>query len=835
MKLRRLKWILFLVIALPIAAVVAIYATLAGRDFDELRRIAESEVRSATGRELRVAGPIDIALSLTPAIALEDIRFANAPDGSAEDMARARRLELQVALLPLLSGDIQVKRFVLVDAELLLETDAQGRPNWVFAEPGEEELEAVARSAERVQEAGARRMPRLEAVEIQGARVTWRDGRSGEALDLSLEQATLREAADRLEIEAEGRYLDLPFALGGSLGAPDRLFAGGDFPLDLSGHLAQTRFELAGALRGTAEAPAAELRFSLRGSDLPALSRLAGRDLPPVGDYGLAGEVAYAEQAVALEGLRLDLAGLALRGNGRLQDLDGLPRGGFRIDAEGDDLAALGALAGVELPDLGAYALAGRFDYDGESLEFEGLDGRLADARLLGSGRVTGLAEGDPRISATLQGRGEALETLAAAGGVELQPIGAWRFEGAVEADSRRLSLSDFSAGLGESDLAGELDAVLGGERPALRARLRSQYLDLAALLPAEGGDTEGGGGSTEGGGDSPFVIPDTPLPLELLRGQQADVAIEIARLRLPNGLQAENIDIGATLANGDLVIEPTSLSLYDGALSGRLRLNAGSQPAVLRSDLRLRGLDLGRMLRDQGISEALEGRLDARVQLAGRGDSPRAIASTLDGESELDVGEGVISNRLLAIVGAGLSEIMNPLFGGQDTTRLHCVVSRIDFENGVAINRAALIDASSFSVAGSGRVDLRDESLDLHFDTSSRVAALVSLAVPFNVRGTLKSPSFAPDPLGTAQRAAELAGLAIAPPAALAAMIGIGAAEASGDNPCQAALEGRVPAAASPQRQIEELGRGLQEQLQEGLGGSGEEIGRQLRGLFGN
>jgi len=839
MRLRRLKWILFLVIALPVAAVVAIYATLAGRDFDELRRIAESEVRDATGRELRVAGPIDISLSLTPAIALEDVRFANAPGGSGEDMARARRLELQVALLPLLSGEIQVKRFVLVDAELLLETDAEGRPNWVFADTAEAEDEAAAaaRSAERVQEASQGRLPRLEAVEIRNARVTWRDGRSGEVLDIALEEASLREAEDRLRIDAEGRYLDLPFTLGGSLGTPDRFLAGGAYPIDLAGHLAGTRFELTGSLEGAAANPAADLRVSLQGSDLPALSRLAGRELPAVGDYGLAAAIAYAADVLTLDDLRVELAGLTLRGNGSLRDLDGLPRGGFRLDAEGDDLAALGGLAGAELPDLGAYALAGRFDFDGEALAFENLDGQLLDSRLRGNGRVTGLVEGEPRLSARLEAEGEALENLAAAAGMALPEIGAWRFDGAVEADRRRLSLSGFGARLGESDLAGELDAVLDGERPALRARLRSRNLDLAALLPEGSGREEANGdGAREGAGDSPFVIPDTPLPLDLLQGLEADVGLEIARLRLPDGIQAEDIEIGASLAEGNLLIEPTNLTLYEGSLSGRLRLNAGRQPAVLRSNLRLRGLDLGRMLRDQGLGEALEGRLDARVQLVGRGDSPRAIAATLDGESELDVGEGVISNRLLAIVGAGLSEIMNPLFGGDDTTRLHCVVSRIDFDKGVAVNRAALIDASSFSVAGSGRVNLRDESLDLHFDTSSRVPALVSLAVPFNVRGTLKNPSFAPDPLGTAQRAAELAGVAIAPPAALAAMIGVGAAQTSGENPCTAALEAEAPAEpASPQRQIEDLGRGLQEQLQEGLGGSGEDIGRQLRGLFGN
>ena len=151
--------------------------------------------------------------------------------------------------------------------------------------------------------------------------------------------------------------------------------------------------------------------------------------------------------------------------------------------------------------------------------------------------------------------------------------------------------------------------------------------------------------------------------------------------------------------------------------------------------------------MREREITDAMRGLLHAKLAVNGRGNSPRAIASTLNGRSELEVGEGTISNRLLAVIGSGLDEIMNPLFGGQDTTQLNCVLSQVDFQDGIAINRAAVIDTNTFSIVGSGRVNLQSENLDLHFDTSSRVPALVSLAIPFNVRGTLKNPQFAPDP----------------------------------------------------------------------------------------
>ena len=45
-------------------------------------------------------------------------------------MATIKRIEVQLSLLPLLSGGIEVQRFVLIEPDVLLEKNAKGKGNW---------------------------------------------------------------------------------------------------------------------------------------------------------------------------------------------------------------------------------------------------------------------------------------------------------------------------------------------------------------------------------------------------------------------------------------------------------------------------------------------------------------------------------------------------------------------------------------------------------------------------------------------------------------------------------------------------------------------------------
>ena len=89
-------------------------------------------VKDATGRDLVIKGDVKVSILPTLGATVRDVSFANAPGGKAKHMATFKELVVEVKLFPLISGDIEVDRFVLVEPVINLEVDKSGRPNWAF-------------------------------------------------------------------------------------------------------------------------------------------------------------------------------------------------------------------------------------------------------------------------------------------------------------------------------------------------------------------------------------------------------------------------------------------------------------------------------------------------------------------------------------------------------------------------------------------------------------------------------------------------------------------------------------------------------------------------------
>lgn len=121
-----LKWA-GLAIVLLVAAVAALLLSL---DVDSYRDEIAAEFRKATGRSLAIDGDIDLSISLNPALVVEQVSIANAGWGSRPVMAAIERAEAEVELLPLLTGDLRMSRLVLIEPDILLETNADGLSNW---------------------------------------------------------------------------------------------------------------------------------------------------------------------------------------------------------------------------------------------------------------------------------------------------------------------------------------------------------------------------------------------------------------------------------------------------------------------------------------------------------------------------------------------------------------------------------------------------------------------------------------------------------------------------------------------------------------------------------
>lgn len=217
-------------IALVILIVGGTVAMISTTDFTAYRNEIASAVKNATGRDLQIKGKIDkTVLTLSPSIVVTDVTFANAAWGTRPTMMTAKRIELEVALLPLISGTIKIKRFRLIGADVLLETDKRGRGNWEFASVKRPAGKTPAASAAAATQTGPHSAgPKFKDLQIRDSFFTFRDGRSGLVSKVRIKEIAARAPGFNSDIalRTRGAYNGVSISTDGTLGKLGDLFKG---------------------------------------------------------------------------------------------------------------------------------------------------------------------------------------------------------------------------------------------------------------------------------------------------------------------------------------------------------------------------------------------------------------------------------------------------------------------------------------------------------------------------------------------------------------------------------------------------------------------------------
>lgn len=238
----RLKPVLVAVAGLAAAVIVGAVVFVSTFDVNRYRDVIAAEAKALTGRTLAIGGPLKLDLfTAAPALVAEAVSLANAPSGSEPDMLRVKRLEIQVRLMPLLSGRVEIVRLVLVEPELLLETDKSGRPNWRFEPAGAAAVPATA-GGEPID------LPSVESVRIERAHIVYRDGASGSVGTLRLETVTLKTTGldSPIALTIKGALDNRPVDIAGSFGPVTALMAGRPYPAKFESHFGKS--DIAGTI-----------------------------------------------------------------------------------------------------------------------------------------------------------------------------------------------------------------------------------------------------------------------------------------------------------------------------------------------------------------------------------------------------------------------------------------------------------------------------------------------------------------------------------------------------------------------------------------------------------
>ncbi len=269
-------------------------------------REAERRIEEATGRELTLGQNIEISLFPNLGFSVDNAALSNPEGFDAETpFIAADRIVFAVALLPLLGGDIQVKRLIFHGADVRLHAKQDGAANWSF--PTDEESEQATLDDLR-----------LDDVQLNDSLITFDGGDGGppltlEDVDARLSLESLDQAA---ELTAAFDYRGQRVNVESTIGLPRAVLEKGETPLAAEVRSDALNASFEGAFN--AESGALAGAFEARGASLRRLLAWIGSPMADGGGFGAfsaAAQLARDGDAIALNEAAFSLDDIAASGH----------------------------------------------------------------------------------------------------------------------------------------------------------------------------------------------------------------------------------------------------------------------------------------------------------------------------------------------------------------------------------------------------------------------------------------------------------------------------------------------------------------------------------------
>lgn len=253
---------------------------LAFADWNALRGPIGKWASAATGREIVIAGDLDVnPWSWTPEARVRDLRVGNPSrfEGRGR-FAEVRDAEVAVRLLPLFIGRFEIVRLDLNGAELNLYRNGDGDSNWA----------SMPRAGQRPLE-----LPDIREFSLRDGHVQFEDQKRSMTLDAAF---TTRESADarnpgEFSLTGEGRMNDRPFTIE-LTGAPLlNVRRNRPYPFAADIRAGGTRIQANGQITRPFNFNRWHANVEATGPDLAQLYHLTGLALPNTPPYALHGRI----------------------------------------------------------------------------------------------------------------------------------------------------------------------------------------------------------------------------------------------------------------------------------------------------------------------------------------------------------------------------------------------------------------------------------------------------------------------------------------------------------------------------------------------------------------
>jgi len=672
-------------------------------DVNNYKSQISKAVEKATGRTLQI-GNIEASLFPWVGVRLTDLHLANRAGFSARDFLSVESVDIQVALLPLLSKEIEIKEFKLDGPELFLERNAEGAGNWEdLASPDTNAAEVVAMDGKSKPATEVKSSPlaalNAEALHLNHGRFIWVDSSKGGRIELSDMKVEVNDVqADRpIEVTASARVGSDEIRLSAQVGPLGDVSKLDPEKLPLQLNLTSEEVSLSSFKAWIPELPEffgkrddARLRFNVQLEQRPNGVRLS------VGDASLLAKV------TVNSGWKVEMT-----------DASRIKLNEFHTGLNGHSL--INAQGEIRLGTEMRYQLR----IKGEPVKRTWLASLIPD-----------------------------LESMYAAHPSPWQELKLGAF---IAGDADRLELRDVQLMLDQEVLQASGVASFG-KAPDIRLRLTSRELHLNPWLP-QPQKKRAGAPSVETELAKASVSPKSNEPdLRAFKDWRISSQMQIEKLYM-SGLELGNLRGTLNGSRGLFKLDPLSFDLSGGQVTETATLDVSRYPARWTESVHMSGVNLGPVLKALADMDMLDGTLQMDTDLKATGLLPDNAMRNLNGSGKVLLRDGSVKGFDIAGTMRNLTALGQG--GGQKKTDFAQLSGAFTIKNGVVKNDDLFMASPLFRLTGNGTVNLPQGSLDYHVKPrlvgtltgqGDTVTVRKGLSVPLRIRGPFASPRITPE-----------------------------------------------------------------------------------------
>jgi len=332
-------------------------------------------------------------------------------------------------------------------------------------------------------------------------------------------------------------------------------------------------------------------------------------------------------------------------------------------------------------------------------------------------------------------------------------------FKAHLKGNTQKISVSDGIFNVDESKINFSVN-VKDFSKPDITFDVKLDRIDLNRYLPPksdEKSDADKKSGSGKPTSKKPVSEKSESIKTDysLLRGLVLNGSMQAEKVKI-NKTLVRDIHVKVSGKNGVFHINPLTMNLYNGKMSGNATMDVKKGTPKSNIKLKLNHIECEPLVKDVLEKDILKGSANAKVTLSMLGDNAEKIMKTLNGKGEFRVKNGAVKGiDLVAMVrntdgayGFAGKGSKNPETGFSE------LYAPFTITDGLLKTADTRMVSTLIRVTVSGKASLPGETLKFRIEpvvvTTSKAdkkkMKRSEVTVPVIVSGTFSSPKFRPD-----------------------------------------------------------------------------------------